>query len=728
MAKAQTKAFAERISKFITEKVPFEHMQLAVNNEILKRLEDGMHGRGIRRLKAVMQGDLSNAVKRMDLTPITEERLALFNLALDEDGFCCQYGHGVRPWPTPSSQQDTPMPDATTITDTDERPQPEKRKLFDDDTAMRDEEEEEEEEEGAESTPEDASEDDSRARKDKPPTKKRRTTQPEPAPCGCLVRKAVLSKHLSTSKADDASSESALIAFRAIVRQIRNASRPVGTDVLCAEHTKQLCKVLGLYANGAHAQLTHRLDVLYSRSGNWDAAKKEYTEWFKQLPGSDTVSCFRFEPKSLLPAVEEFGKLQYLTVEDLFLRCFGTSQDSHARAAAKVWEKDGSVVLPLFSWLSENWDGQHPNGLMDMIRTEISMYDWHYRPRSRGPRVGWAKNCWFSLIQQLIRQDPVYYMFYVFLRPDHCWRLISFPYYVKSTYPGEKTAFRHIDVNVPDLLNSGRCADVIQGSVALTNETRENCTTILLGMQRFLGEWWQDLKERGYAKDGLIHKVSPDMWTDADEAKFGLEWKHQICKTGDVRISKPQLPHGSTGPATANRISVLPWFVGIQSNHDTLECVESGTWTELSNCHRDFTSPEKTPSGWSSAKYGGRLQHAFAATIRLSDLGPVSDALVGRERWDSPGTVAELDLLFGNDANLAFRRIDAWRKNARQRYEESFHSLVRTEKAMFGHHSFFFRKEQGLSVLPSFCDLHGTVNRSETERIDEDVGELGATE
>ena len=123
------------------------------------------------------------------------------------------------------------------------------------------------------------------------------------------MRKAVLSKHLLTLKTDDASSESALIAFRAIVRQIRNASRPVGTDVLCAEYTKQLCKVLGLYANGAYAQLIYRLDVLYSRSGNWDAAKKEYTEWFKQLLGSDTVLCFRFEPKSLLPVVEEFGKL-----------------------------------------------------------------------------------------------------------------------------------------------------------------------------------------------------------------------------------------------------------------------------------------------------------------------------------------------------------------------------------------------------------------------------------
>ncbi len=89
MARAQTKTFTEKISKFVTRKIPFKYIQLAVNNEILKRLKDGIHSRGIRRLKTVIQGDLSNARKRIDLTPVTKERLALFNLALDKDSFCC---------------------------------------------------------------------------------------------------------------------------------------------------------------------------------------------------------------------------------------------------------------------------------------------------------------------------------------------------------------------------------------------------------------------------------------------------------------------------------------------------------------------------------------------------------------------------------------------------------------------------------------------------------------
>ena len=90
------------------------------------------------------------------------------------------------------------------------------------------------------------------------------------------MRKTALSDYLL--KTDNVSAELALIAFRAIVRPIRNAGRVVDIDTLCTEHTKCLCKILSLYANGVYKEITHRLDVLYSRCGNWDIAKKEYIE------------------------------------------------------------------------------------------------------------------------------------------------------------------------------------------------------------------------------------------------------------------------------------------------------------------------------------------------------------------------------------------------------------------------------------------------------------------
>ena len=54
----------------------------------------------------------------------------------------------------------------------------------------------------------------------------------------------------------------------------------------------------------------------------------------------------------------------------------------------------------------------------------------------------------YSIGQQLIRQDLVYYMLYAALRPDKQWRLVTYLYYAKYAVKGDSTYFRHIDLNV----------------------------------------------------------------------------------------------------------------------------------------------------------------------------------------------------------------------------------------------------------------------------------------
>ena len=66
------------------------------------------------------------------------------------------------------------------------------------------------------------------------------------------------------------------------------------------------------------------------------------------------------------------------------------------------------------------------------------------------------------------------------------------------------------------------------------------------------------------------------MWIKKDKERFQTDFKPQICKKGDVRISSPLLPHGSTRPATKIRQIILPWYVAIQDDHNTLDTAESG--------------------------------------------------------------------------------------------------------------------------------------------------------
>ena len=148
-------------------------------------------------------------------------------------------------------------------------------------------------------------------------------------------------------------------------------------------------------------------------------------------------------------------------------------------------------------------------------------------------------------------------------------------------------------------------------------------------MHREIATWHRRLVDRGYAKDGYVQRIDADMWTEDDEAYFGYGWTKQVCRFRNNRLSLPSLPHGSTGPATAHRVNILPWFVAIGDDHQTLDTAESGTWDDLSRCHRDFDSGTKTPSGLPNSTYGGRVDHVFPATVRLGRLGAISDALVG---------------------------------------------------------------------------------------------------
>lgn len=143
----------------------------------------------------------------------------------------------------------------------------------------------------------------------------------------------------------------------------------------------------------------------------------------------------------------------------------------------------------------------------------------------------------YSLVQQVMRQDPFYYRHYVLLRPDHDWRLISYPYYTKYTVPGDSTAFSHIDINITRALDEGRGVAMIQGSVSVDDEDDQNCTKILPTMHKQLRPWWNLVKERGLAKDGYIHVINSEMFTSADKEQFHTDWSKVPCGSGDARIT-----------------------------------------------------------------------------------------------------------------------------------------------------------------------------------------------
>ncbi|CAM6002997.1 unnamed protein product [Sphagnum balticum] len=372
------------------------------------------------------------------------------------------------------------------------------------------------------------------------------------------------------------------------------------------------------------------------------------------------------------------------------------------------WGRDGTVALDIFTWW---WDT--PIGkIMD---DEFRMYRHHLRLINGKSNYGWLRNMFFSVGQQLMRQDPLYYTAYAALRPDKQWKLVSYPYYAKYSVTGDSTYFRHIDLNVPQMVNQKRGVNMIQGFVSMLDEDDTNCTIMLTGMHKCLGEWWDRVVKRGQGTDGYVHRVTEAMFTREDAAILGVDWKHVPGKRGQARIFVPLLPHGADGPAVRERRILLPWLVGVQDDLTSLEVVEGGSWEMLAAAHRDMTSPAATPSGLAN-RYGA-IPYKFPAAVEVTGLGALSDALVCRRRWDSPQVLRDRDIMLLGSREEADKYLKKWRDTAVEVAVEAFKLVVEEEKRVFGDKSYWYNLERLERDGVPFPDL------ANDEGFDTDEGE-----
>ena len=454
----------------------------------------------------------------------------------------------------------------------------------------------------------------------------------------------------------------------------------------CYAHLHRLGGHLGLKVKQlVTTELRQRLNEIWARRADLVKLKTDRA----------TYQWWRMEARPQRPA-DAMGHYRYLH-NDITLRQDDVKVRWYLEALQKSrrihgnWENDGTLVVSgCFSWMFRDPE------IKTIIDEEFAMYRYHLREKGGQENYGWLRIMIHSLIQQAVRQSPAYYLLYVGLREDHNYKLISYPYYTKYQEPGDKTFFRHIDLNIPKLVKDARGKDLIQGSISFDDETSNDCTELLMGAHRFLGPWWAKVQARLRGKerrvpDGQVIRITSVMWTKEDAEEYKTDFKAQPCKAGDVRISLPHLPHGAIGPATRQRRTVLPWFIGINNDHETLDTVESGTWSQLSAAHRDLVLGPTSPSGlhnmFSSVPY------AFPASVPLAGLGPISDALIGRVRWDNPSVLKALATLF--DQERCEDYLKQWERQAARCLKEAFTTVVSAEKNCFGVKSYFVNRDQG---------------------------------
>jgi hypothetical protein len=162
-----------------------------------------------------------------------------------------------------------------------------------------------------------------------------------------------------------------------------------------------------------------------------------------------------------------------------------------------------------------------------------------------------------------------------------------------------------------------------------------------------------------------------------------VEWEKIICKRGTARISDPRLLHGSTGPATTTRRTVLPWFVKVHDNMTTMEIPEMGSYAEIALAHQQLTAAPKSPSGHAN-KYGG-VKWAFPGDVNPTYKSAIARAINCQLRWNSPLVLKELRQYFAKlDKEEIWHWIWTVREETKKMVKENWELTKEMERAAYG--------------------------------------------
>jgi Phytanoyl-CoA dioxygenase (PhyH) len=223
---------------------------------------------------------------------------------------------------------------------------------------------------------------------------------------------------------------------------------------------------------------------------------------------------------------------------------------------------------------------------MDCIGVEFEMYQHHCAPDPSHACMGFVRNMFHSLVQQVLRMDPVIYALTAAGRPDHNTWLVSYPCVAKCTSKGQHTEFLHTDTNIVQLVEDGVGRNKLTSRISLDDEDENGCTKVVPGMHHKLEEWLDKMQDsvNSMSKDTLTSNLKKHY-----DSEDWSEFRKPVpvpCGRFDFRMSLLEIIHGSTKYSQKMRRVIYMWLTGINKDHITLDNIESLDQEGVARCLR----------------------------------------------------------------------------------------------------------------------------------------------
>ena len=113
----------------------------------------------------------------------------------------------------------------------------------------------------------------------------------------------------------------------------------------------------------------------------------------------------------------------------------------------------------------------------------------------------------------------------------------------------------------------------------------------------------------------------------------------------------------------------------------------------------------------------GDIPYRFLVSIPLIIPSPLSQALVGRTRWDMPDVIEERDIVLGKDTKKYKLWLKDWRQKATIAYRKHFLAVQKLEMRLYGKKSYFYHGGDMSKAPPADMEMTDEIR----EEIEADI-------
>ncbi len=323
-----------------------------------------------------------------------------------------------------------------------------------------------------------------------------------------------------------------------------------------------------------------------------------------------------------------------------------------------------------------------------LIREKLNMYLWHQRNDLDLTNHDWLRTTMYITLQQLVRQNIVYYLITVTLWLNHEIDFLIFSYFMKITFKNDSELIRHVNLNVNDLM-SDREQSRIQSTAMFADELIDKDNEFILDLHFRMKKWWKEAIKRNLATNEYTHCVVLEMFNENNSRTSDLKWVNQSCFADSVHFWMSHLSHNNRSKSDEQRIAMLIYHTAIFKDEVNMKIAKCETKNEVIIALQDQRLIDATSSELENDKQE-KVLFCHSVIVKIREVCSTSNTLIDLQSWNLIKMLKERSLLFDQNRKQVKEFVEFHRKSALNQVRKAHERMKETEIAVYESKFYFY--------------------------------------